>query len=120
MSSVGSFFSYVNDARSHEPEISTKFCRRYCATFNDTEKCVAQQSTSVAVLIVGRNLLIYYVICLERLREATQNLRQDVSFGTKGRNRNSRASSRNIFTCVEEFLVTRPSYPTHFDIHNFT
>jgi len=25
MSSVGSFFSYINDARSHEPEIQMSF-----------------------------------------------------------------------------------------------
>jgi len=99
--------------------INIKFSKGYGANCNDVEKCVAQPSTSVTVSILCVTLLIYNGIYLESLRKAMQNLRQGVSFGTKRRNRYSRASSRNIFTCVK-VLVTRPAYPTHFDICNFT
>jgi len=35
MSSIGSFFSYVNDARSHKPEISTKFYGNHSSRSRD-------------------------------------------------------------------------------------
>ena len=38
MSSVGYFFSYVNDARSHEPEVSNHIILKELQTFNTGEE----------------------------------------------------------------------------------
>jgi len=38
VSSVGSFFSYINDARSHEPEVGQSLIRdKYCHKINSND-----------------------------------------------------------------------------------
>ena len=58
MSSVGSFFSYVNDARSHEPEVGKVIQNQLDATIT-----ILEINKLLLLPLVGSSILLYLYQC---------------------------------------------------------
>ena len=71
MSSVGSFFSYVNDARSHEPEVNlTKICTFVMFMFLDFHTAVCKQCVSI---LMHRYTKLSLALLTAMKRKVTEN-----------------------------------------------